>query len=48
MKISIVGSGWVGMAIGGGLTGLGNEVIFHDIIDKGLPSFTKDIGYAGG
>ena len=46
MKISIIGSGWVGMAIGGGLTELENKVIFHDIIDKDLPNFTKDINYA--
>ena len=46
MKISIIGSGWVGMAIGGGLNDLGNEVIFHDIVDKDLPNFTKDINYA--
>jgi len=46
MKISIIGSGWVGMAIGGGLSELGNEVIFHDIVDKDLQNFTKDINYA--
>ena len=27
-------------------TNLGNEVIFHDIVDKALPNFTKDISYA--
>jgi UDPglucose 6-dehydrogenase len=46
VKISIIGSGWVGTAIGRGLTNLGNKVIFHDIIDKALPNFTKDISYA--
>ena len=46
MKISIIGAGWVGTAVGRGLTDLGNEVIFHDIIDKDLPNFTKDINYA--
>jgi len=45
-KISIVGSGWVGIAIGRGFTRLGNEVIFHDVVDKALPNFTKDINYA--
>jgi len=43
MKISIIGSGWVGMAVGGGLSELGNEVIFHDIIDKALPHFTEGV-----
>lgn len=46
MKISIIGSGWVGTAIGRGLSELGNDVIFHDIIDKDLPNFTKDINHA--
>jgi UDPglucose 6-dehydrogenase len=46
MKISIIGSGWVGTACGKGLAGLGNEIIFHDVIDKNLPNFTKDIDYA--
>ncbi len=45
-RISIIGSGWVGTAIGKGLAELGNEVIFHDIVDKDLPNFTKDINYA--
>ena len=43
MKISIIGSGFVGTAIGKGLIGLGNEVIFYDIVDKDLLNFTKDI-----
>ena len=46
MAISIIGSGWVGTAIGKGLIELGNEVIFYDIVDKGLPNFTKDINRA--
>jgi len=46
MKISIIGSGFVGTAIGRGLIELGNEVIFYDIVDKDLPNFTKDINYA--
>ena len=48
MKISIIGSGFVGTAIGKGLAGLGNEVIFYDVVDKDLPNFTKDINYAIG
>jgi len=46
MKISIIGSGFVGIAIGKGLVGLGNEVVFYDVVDKDLPNFTKDISYA--
>jgi len=46
MKISIIGSGFVGVAIGKGLMELSNEVIFYDIVDKDLPHFTKDINYA--
>ena len=46
MKISIIGSGWVGTAIGRGFTNLGKGVIFQDIIDKALPHFTKDINHA--
>ena len=45
-KISIIGAGWVGTAVGRGLTELGNEVIYHDIVDKVVPNFTKDINYA--
>ena len=44
---NILGCTPIGKAIGGRFTGLRNEVIFHDI-DKGLPKFTEDIGYAGG
>ena len=48
MKISIIGSGFVGTAIGRGLIELGNEVIFYDVVDKDLPNFTftKDINHA--
>jgi UDPglucose 6-dehydrogenase len=42
-KISIIGSGWVGTAIGLGYTKLGYQVIFHDIVAKDLPNFTRDI-----
>ncbi len=44
--ISIIGSGWVGTAIGKGFTEIGYEVIFYDVVDKDLPNFTKDINYA--
>jgi len=47
-KISIIGSGWVGTAIGYAFTEIGNEVIFYDVIDKNLPNFTNDITYAIG
>ena len=46
MKISIIGSGFVGMAIGRGLIELSNEVIFYDVVHKDLPNFTKDINHA--
>jgi UDPglucose 6-dehydrogenase len=46
MKISIIGSGWVGTAVGRGLAELGNEIIFYDIVDKDLPKFTQDLDYA--
>lgn len=45
-KISIIGSGWVGTAIGKGLAEMGKEVIFNDIVDKDLLNFTKDTNYA--
>ena len=45
-KISIIGSGWVGAALGRGLTELGYHVIFYDVVDKNLPNFTRDINYA--
>ena len=48
MKISIIGSMFVGTAIGKRLKALGNEVIFYDVVDKDLPNFTftKDINHA--
>jgi len=48
MKISIIGSGFVGTALGMGLIELGNEVIFYDVVDKNLQNFTftKDIKHA--
>ena len=46
MKISIIGSGFVGIAAGKGLISLGNEVIFADVVAKNLPNFTKDINRA--
>jgi len=45
-KISIIGSGWVGTAIGKGFAGMGYEVIFYDIVSKNLPNFTTDINSA--
>ena len=45
-RISIIGSGWVGMIIGKGFSELGYDVIFYDIEDKNLSNFTKDIDYA--
>ena len=48
MKISIIGSGFVGTALGKGLAELDNEVIFYDVVGKNLPNFTftKDINHA--
>jgi len=46
LRISIIGSGWVGTAIGKGFSKLGFDVIFHDIVEKDLPGFTMDINYA--
>ena len=45
-KISVIGSGWVGTAIGKGLAGMGYEVIFYDVVSKNLPNFTTDINSA--
>ena len=45
-KISVIGSGWVGTAIGKGFAGMGYEVIFYDIVSKNLPNFTMDINSA--
>ncbi|OFV67478.1 MAG: Nucleotide sugar dehydrogenase [Candidatus Syntrophoarchaeum caldarius] len=44
--ISIIGSGWVGVAIGKGFSRLGFNVIFYDVVEKDLPNFTTDIEYA--
>ncbi len=44
--ISIIGSGWVGAAIGKGFSRLGFDVIFYDVVEKDLPNFTTDIEYA--
>ena len=44
--ISIIGSGFVGTAIGKGLIELGNEVIFYTVVDKNLLNFKKDINHA--
>jgi len=41
-RISIIGSGWVGAAIGMGFLELGDNVIFYDIIKKKLPNFSKN------
>ena len=46
MKVAIIGSGFVGIAVGKGLISLGNEVIFADVVAKDLPNFTKDINFA--
>lgn len=46
MKVSIIGSGIVGEIVGRGFIKLGYEVLFHDIVDKELPNFTRDINYA--
>ncbi len=45
-RISIIGSGWVGTALGKGFAGMGYEVIFYDIVSKNLPNFTTDINPA--
>jgi len=48
MKISIIGSGFVGTALEKGLIELNNGVIFYDVVDKNLPNFTftTDINHA--
>ncbi|KAF5437818.1 UDPglucose 6-dehydrogenase [Candidatus Methanophagaceae archaeon] len=45
-RISIIGSGWVGTAVGKGFVEKGYEVIFYDIVDKDLPNFTSDLNHA--
>ena len=44
--ITIIGSGFVGTAIGKGLIELGNGVIFYNLVDKNLLNFKKDINHA--
>ena len=46
MKISIIGSGFVGTALGKGLTEMGHNVLYYDVVDKDLPNFTKNINIA--
>lgn len=46
MRISIIGSGFVGEAVGKGFMELGNNVIFYDIVEKNLPNFTTNLGTA--
>jgi len=46
IKIIIIGSGWIGTSIGKGVAKVGYRIIFHNIIDKNLPNFTKYITYA--
>ena len=43
MKISIIGSGFVGEHLGRGFMSLGHEVVFYDLADRNLPNFTKDM-----
>lgn len=45
-KICIIGSGFVGEAVGKGFASLGCKVIFYDVVNKNLPNFTKDLNYA--
>jgi len=53
MKISIIGSGFVGFAAGSGLKEIGNEVIFYDVSDERIKQLegkgyaaTKDMNHA--
>jgi len=52
MKISVIGSGFVGFAAGSGLKELGNEVVFYDVSDDRIKQLkqkgyetTKDMNY---
>lgn len=45
-KLSIIGSGVVGEAVGKGLLALGYKVIFYDIEKKNLPNFTTNLDNA--
>jgi UDPglucose 6-dehydrogenase len=42
-KLSIIGAGYVGTAIGTGFIGLGYDVVFYDVVAKRLPNFTMDL-----
>jgi len=42
-KISIIGSGYVGTAIGNGFVELGYDVIFYDVVAKIIPNFTMNL-----
>lgn len=44
MKISIIGSGWVGKNTGKGLERLGHEIIFHDVSKEKVENLLE-IGY---
>jgi UDPglucose 6-dehydrogenase len=53
MKISIIGSGFVGFAAGSGFKEIGNEVIFYDVSDERIKQLegkgyaaTKDMNHA--
>jgi len=46
VKISIIGSGFVGEQVGRGFASLGHNVNFYDVIDKNLPNLVKDINSA--
>lgn len=46
VRISIIGSGFVGQAIGKGFLELGNEIVFYDRVKKDLPNFTTSLYYA--
>jgi len=43
VKISTIGSGFVGEHLGRGFMSLGHEVVFYDLADRNLPNFTKDM-----
>lgn len=44
MKISVIGSGWVGENIGIGLSELGHDIIFHDISEDKIQRL-REAGY---
>ncbi len=45
-NISIIGSGYIGEIVGKGFLSVKHNVTFYDIVDRGLPNFTKDIALA--